>query len=36
MGQRDPQVTWRHYYRLFDKSDVHARVRAAQSSLGLT
>jgi integrase len=33
MGQADPGVTWRHYAKLFDRSDVHARVRAAQASL---
>jgi integrase len=33
MGQKDALVTWRHYARLFDKSDVNARVRAAQSSI---
>jgi integrase len=33
MGQGDPGVTWKHYARLFDRSDVHARVRAAQASL---
>jgi integrase len=33
MGQADPGVTWRHYARLFDRSDVEARVRAAQASL---
>jgi integrase len=31
MGQKNPHVTWRHYYRLFDKSTVAERVRAAQS-----
>jgi integrase len=36
MGQKNPDVTWRHYYRLFDKSDLAARVRAAQESLGMT
>jgi integrase len=35
MGQKDPGVTWKHYARLFDKSDVAARVRAAQSSIDL-
>jgi hypothetical protein len=30
----DPGVTWKHYARLFDRSDVEARVRAAQASLG--
>jgi integrase len=33
MGQADAGVTWRHYARLFDRSDVEARVRAAQASL---
>ena len=33
MGQADPSVTWKHYGRLFDRSDVEARVRAAQASL---
>lgn len=33
MGQKNPDVTWRHYYRLFDKSNLAERVRAAQSSL---
>jgi len=35
MGQADPNVTWKHYAKLFDPSDVAARVRAAQASLGL-
>jgi integrase len=35
MGQRDPTVTWKHYLRLFDRSDVNTRVRAAQASLEL-
>jgi integrase len=35
MGQADPGVTWKHYARLFDRSDVDARVRAAQASLGV-
>jgi hypothetical protein len=34
MGQSDAGVTWKHYARLFDRSDVNARVRAAQASLG--
>jgi integrase len=34
MGQADPGVTWKHYARLFDRSDVEARVRAAQATLG--
>jgi integrase len=33
MGQKKPQVTWRHYYRLFDKSTVAERVRAAQTTI---
>ncbi len=33
MGQKNPQVTWRHYYRLFDKSTVAERVRAAQATI---
>lgn len=33
MGQADAGVTWKHYARLFDRSDVEARVRAAQASL---
>jgi integrase len=33
MGQADAGVTWKHYARLFDRSDVNARVRAAQASL---
>jgi integrase len=33
MGQADPGVTWKHYARLYDRSDVNARVRAAQASL---
>jgi integrase len=35
MGQKDPQVTWRHYARVFDRGDVDARVRAAQGSIAL-
>ena len=35
MGQADPGVTWKHYARPFDRSDVEARVRAAQASLGV-
>ena len=34
MGQKNPSVTWKHYARMFDRSDVFARVRAAQESLG--
>jgi integrase len=33
MGHKDALVTWKHYARLFDRSDVNARVRAAQSSI---
>lgn len=33
MGQKNPDVTWRHYYRLFDKSNLAERVRAAQDSI---
>jgi integrase len=33
MGQKDAHVSWKHYVRLFDRSDVNARVRAAQASL---
>jgi integrase len=33
MGQADAGVTWKHYARLFDRSDVNARVRAAQAPL---
>ena len=29
-----PRRHWKHYARLFDRSDVEARVRAAQASLG--
>jgi integrase len=36
MGQSDPRVTWKHYARLFDRSDVEARVRAAQASIEST
>jgi hypothetical protein len=35
MGQADPGVTWKHYARLFDRSDVDKRVRDAQASLEL-
>jgi integrase len=27
MGQSDPQTTWKHYLRLFDRSEVEARIR---------
>jgi len=33
MGQQNPDVTWKHYYRLFDKSNLAERVREAQSSI---
>jgi integrase len=33
MGQSDPGVTWKHYARLFDRSDMEAPVRAAQASI---
>jgi hypothetical protein len=33
MGEKNPQVTWRHYYRIFDKSTVAERVRAAQTTI---
>ena len=36
MGQADAGVTWKHYARLFDRSDVEARVRAAQASPGVS
>jgi integrase len=35
MGQKDALVTWKHYARLFDRSDVNKRVRAAQGSIAL-
>jgi integrase len=35
MGQSDPHVTWKHYARLFDPTDVAKRVRAAQESIEL-
>jgi integrase len=35
MGQSDPHVTWKHYVKLFDPTDVAARVRAAQASMSL-
>lgn len=35
MGQSDPHVTWKHYVKLFDPTDVAARVRAAQASVSL-
>jgi integrase len=33
MGQADPLVTWKHYARLFDRSEVASRIRDAQASL---
>jgi hypothetical protein len=33
MGQSDPQTTWKHYLRLFDRSEVESRIREAQASL---
>ena len=33
MGQADAGATGKHYARLFDRSDVNARVRAARASL---
>lgn len=33
MGQSDPQTTWKHYLRLFDRTEVEDRVRQAQASL---
>ena len=35
MGHADAGVTLKHYARLFDRSDVEARVRAAQASLNV-
>jgi integrase len=32
-GQSDPQTTWKHYLRLFDRSEVEKRIRDAQASL---
>ena len=34
MGQDDPLTTWKHYLRLFDRSKVNERIRAAQESFG--
>jgi integrase len=31
MGQADPLVTWKHYLKLFDRSKVADRIRAAQT-----
>lgn len=36
LGHADASITLRVYAKLFDRSDAHARVRAAQSSLDLT
>jgi nitrate reductase assembly molybdenum cofactor insertion protein NarJ len=33
MGQADPLMTWRHYLKLFDRSKVNERIRAAQESV---
>jgi hypothetical protein len=35
MGQKDPQVTWKHYARLFDRTKVNERIRQAQESIEL-
>jgi integrase len=35
MGQADPFVTWRHYLKMFDRSKVNERIRAAQESIEL-
>jgi hypothetical protein len=35
MGQADPLVTWRHYLKVFDRSKVNERIRAAQESIEL-
>jgi hypothetical protein len=35
MGQKDPQVTWRHYARLFNPTQVNDRIRQAQASIKL-
>lgn len=35
MGQADPLVTWKHYLKLFDRSKVNERIRAAQESIEL-
>jgi integrase len=32
MGQADPLVTWKHYLKMFDRSKVADRIRAAQTS----
>jgi integrase len=33
MGQKNPDVTWRHYARLFDRRNVFERARQAQGSV---
>jgi hypothetical protein len=33
MGQSDPQTTWKHYLRLFDRFEVEKHFRDAQASL---
>jgi hypothetical protein len=33
LGQSDPQTTWKHYLRLFDRTEVEKRIREAQASL---
>jgi hypothetical protein len=33
MGQSDPLTTWKHYLRLFDRTEVEDRIRQAQASL---
>jgi integrase len=33
MGQADPLVTWKHYLKMFDRSKVNERIRAAQESI---
>jgi integrase len=35
MGQADPLVTWKHYLKLFDRSKVNEKIRAAQESIEL-
>jgi integrase len=35
MGQADPLVTWKHYLKLFDRTKVNERIRAAQESIEL-
>jgi hypothetical protein len=36
MGQDDPLTTWKHYLKLFDRSKVNERIRAAQESIELS